>query len=81
MRSERQRRSWNKLRKEVMKCHICGGKMKVSNTDLPFKTDRKTIVILKELPVIQCENCTEYLLDDKTMAKVESMLRNNSGTP
>lgn len=57
-----------------MKCRVCSGKMKTSATDLPFKTDRKTIVILKELSVIQCENCSEYLLDEQTMAKVESML-------
>lgn len=61
-------------KREVMKCHVCGGEMNVSHADLPFKTDGKTFVILKELPVTRCENCTEQLLDDQTMAKAESML-------
>ncbi len=40
-----------------MKCHVCGGEMTPICTDLPFKVSDKTIVILKDLPVLQCGNC------------------------
>jgi YgiT-type zinc finger domain-containing protein len=57
-----------------MKCHVCGSKMKPATTDLPFKVNKMTIVILKDLPVIQCEGCTEYLLDDPVMKRVDEIL-------
>jgi hypothetical protein len=34
----------------------------------------RTIVILKELPVEQCEACSEYLIEDAVFAKVEALL-------
>jgi YgiT-type zinc finger domain-containing protein len=43
-------------------------------TDLPFKVSRKTIVILKELPVLQCERCSEYVLEDRVLERVDVML-------
>ena len=57
-----------------MKCHVCGSQLKSLVTDLPFKHDDHSIVIIKELPVLQCEHCGEYLLDDGVMAWVESTL-------
>ena len=57
-----------------MKCHICGSRLKALITDLPFKISDTTIVILKGLPVLQCENCSEYLLDDPIMGRVEEIL-------
>ena len=30
--------------------------------------------ILKGLPVLQCENCNEYLIDDPVMSRVEAIL-------
>jgi len=45
-----------------MKCRVCGSIMRPVVTDLPFKVADKTIVILKGLPVIQCEQCSEYYL-------------------
>jgi hypothetical protein len=33
-----------------------------------------TIVILKDLPVLQCNNCNEYLLDDPVMKRVDEIL-------
>lgn len=57
-----------------MKCQICGTKMKSIVTDLPFKRSETTIVILKALPVSQCENCSEYLLDDSVLQHVEKLL-------
>jgi hypothetical protein len=34
----------------------------------------RTIVILKDLPVEQCEACSEYLIGDAVLAKVERLL-------
>ena len=39
-----------------------------------FKVDETTIVIMKGLPVLQCENCSEYLLDDFVMKRMEEIL-------
>ena len=57
-----------------MKCHVCGSTMKSVITDLPFKVHESTIVILKGLPVLQCEGCMEYLLDDPVMQRVDEIL-------
>ncbi len=43
-------------------------------SDLPFKTTESSIVILKSLPVLQCENCTEYLIEDAVMSRVDEIL-------
>ncbi|MHB1013346.1 MAG: YgiT-type zinc finger protein [Desulfobacteria bacterium] len=59
-----------------MKCHVCGGEMRSIVTDLPFKVSRKTIVILKELPVLQCERCSEYMLEDRVLERVDVMIAN-----
>lgn len=57
-----------------MKCHVCGGAMNPICTDLPFKVSGKTIVILKDLPVLQCGNCQEFLIEDPIMERVEEIL-------
>lgn len=57
-----------------MKCRTCGSDMKSNATNLPFKVNETTIVILKDLPVIQCNNCEEYLLEDQVMQRVEKIL-------
>lgn len=57
-----------------MKCRVCGAKLRTTTTDLPFKLSERTIVILKGLPVAQCEGCTEYLIADAVLATVEELL-------
>lgn len=57
-----------------MRCAICGAEMHRVTTDLPFKLAEHSIVIIKNLPVLQCSNCGEYKLDDTTMAKVDELL-------
>ena len=59
-----------------MKCHVCGSKMQSINTDLPFKVNDATIIIMKDLPVIQCDGCSEYLLDDPVLKRVEAIIEN-----
>ena len=57
-----------------MKCRVCGSALRGSITNLPFKVSERTIVILKDLPVEQCESCSEYLLADTVFARVEMLL-------
>ncbi len=57
-----------------MKCHLCGGPLEPVDTDMPFKIGVKRIVIFKELPVLQCGSCGEYLIQDPVMAQVDAML-------
>jgi len=57
-----------------MKCHVCGSNMRSIVTNLPFKVNETSIVILKELPVLQCKNCSEYLLDDPVMKRMDEIL-------
>jgi YgiT-type zinc finger domain-containing protein len=57
-----------------MKCRVCAGKFLPNRTDVPFKVSDRTIVIVKDLPVYQCERCSEYSMDDPTFARVEEML-------
>ena len=57
-----------------MKCHTCGSEMVSVQTDLPFKVSETTIVIVKALPVLQCQGCGEYLLEDTVMEQVDRIL-------
>jgi YgiT-type zinc finger domain-containing protein len=57
-----------------MKCQSCGSVLEPVTTDLPFKVSEKTIVILKALPVLQCRNCAEYLLEDEVLRRVEEIM-------
>ena len=58
-----------------MKCSVCGTMLNSLVTDLPFKISNQTIVILKGLPVFQCDNCGEYVLDDSVMSRVDDILQ------
>ena len=57
-----------------MKCTTCGARMTRVVSDLPFKTADHAIVILKNLPVLQCDNCTEYLIEDEVLSRVDEIL-------
>lgn len=58
-----------------MKCDVCGAEMTAVKTDLPFKVRDAGIVILKGLPVLQCGNCPQYLLEDAVLAQVDQILQ------
>jgi YgiT-type zinc finger domain-containing protein len=59
---------------EAMKCRVCGGVQQRIETDLPFKTGDRTIVVMKGIPAHQCGRCAEYSLDDPTVARVDELL-------
>lgn len=57
-----------------MKCRVCEAPMRAEVTDLPFKLSDRSIVVIKELPILLCQNCTEYALDGRVMAAVDHIL-------
>ena len=57
-----------------MRCTACGTDLEATSTDLPFKVREGGIVILRNLPVLQCGNCPEYLLQDAVLARVDQIL-------
>ena len=63
-----------------MRCHVCGAEMTKLQTNIPFKISQTTIVILKDLPVIQCNGCGEYLFEDPVMEDVEEILEHANMT-
>ena len=62
-----------------MKCAVCGADMRSGKSDLPFKTSEQTIVILKGLPVFQCQNCAQYLIEDAVLGRVDEILATIDG--
>ena len=63
----------------TMKCAVCGAAMRATTSDLPFKTTEQTIVILKSLPILQCENCAQYLIEDAVLGRVDEILATING--
>jgi YgiT-type zinc finger domain-containing protein len=57
-----------------MKCSVCGSEMRALRSDLPFKIADHSIIVAKDLPVLQCVNCPEYLLEDAVMKRVDAIL-------
>jgi YgiT-type zinc finger domain-containing protein len=57
-----------------MKCRTCGAALKAAVTDLPFTMQANRIVILKGLPVLQCGQCGDYLIEDAVMVRVDELL-------
>jgi YgiT-type zinc finger domain-containing protein len=49
-------------------------------TDLPFKLTEERIVILKQLPILQCQSCREYLIEDPVMARIDLLLEGTDRT-
>ena len=45
-----------------------------TESSLPFRVSRKAILVIRELPVWECGNCGEFLLEDEVMGRVEEMV-------
>ena len=63
-----------------MICHNCGGSLESLVTNLPFKLSDFCIVIIKGLPVLQCGNCSEYVIEDEVLEKVDIILNKIDAT-
>jgi len=57
-----------------MKCTNCGSDLEATKTDLPFKVTESSIVIIKEVPVLQCPRCPQYLIADEALSRVDEIL-------
>jgi YgiT-type zinc finger domain-containing protein len=57
-----------------MQCTVCGAALRPTTSDLPFKVRDHTIVVLKNLPVLECANCMQYLIADREFSRVEQIL-------
>lgn len=57
-----------------MTCRVCGGTLEPRVTDLPMKVSDSTIVILKQLPVLECSQCGDTELEHETMLRVDRLL-------
>ena len=55
-----------------MKCRVCGDNMEPQETDMPFKLSAKMIALLKDLPMLQCENCRESVIANPIVDRVRS---------
>lgn len=64
----------NKTEYRQMRCHICGGNMQSIKTDLPFKLDDRRILVVKDIPVLQCNSCGEYLLSDLVTETLDNLI-------
>ncbi len=67
-------------KEEPLKCTVCGARMSPTATDLPFKLSEGRTVILKQLPVLQCPSCREYLIKDAVMARIDTLLGRTAST-
>jgi YgiT-type zinc finger domain-containing protein len=67
-------------KEKAMTCHICGGQLERIVADLPFKVDESRIVIIKNVPVLQCRNCSEYVIEDAVMERIDAILSSVDAT-
>ena len=48
--------------------------MRDGHSDMPFKLAATRIVIIKELPVLRCEECGQHAFTDAVMERIEATL-------
>ena len=57
-----------------MRCLVCAGLLETRVAYLPFKIGDSSIVILKSLPVLECDQCGDTELEQATMSRVDQIL-------
>lgn len=58
-----------------MKCHVCETPMTRVVSDLPFRVDRSVMIILKDLPLLECSECGAYALEETVMERVHEIVQ------
>ena len=58
-----------------MTCFNCGSNLQKITSNLPFKLSNGSIVIINNLPILQCDNCMEYVIEDPIMEKIDWILK------
>jgi len=59
---------------KIMKCTVCGAELQAATTDFPFKVCQTGVVIVKNLPVLQCRSCAECLIEDAVLGRIDEIL-------
>jgi len=44
-------------------------------SDLPFRVDRSVMIILRELPLIECRECSAYAFEERVMERVQEIVQ------
>jgi YgiT-type zinc finger domain-containing protein len=57
-----------------MKCHVCGTSMTRVVSDLPFRVNRSVMIILRDLPLMECTECSAYAFEDRVMERVHEIV-------
>lgn len=57
-----------------MTCDVCYGDLEPVISDMPFSLGPTRIVIVKDLPVLQCRQCAHCLIAGPVMERVDDML-------
>lgn len=57
-----------------MNCHVCGTSMTRIVSDLPFRVNRSVMIILRDLPLMQCIECGAYAFEERVMERVHEMV-------
>jgi YgiT-type zinc finger domain-containing protein len=57
-----------------MKCHVCGNPMTRVVADLPFRIDLSVMIILRDLPLLECGECSAYALEETVMERVHEIV-------
>ena len=57
-----------------MKCHVCGTPMTCVVSDLPFRVNRSVMIILRDLPLMECSECGAYAFEERVMQRVHEII-------
>ena len=57
-----------------MKCHVCGNSMTRVASDLPFRVNRSVMIILRDLPLMECNECGAYAFEERVMERVHEIV-------
>ena len=57
-----------------MKCHVCGTSMTRVVGALPFRVNRSVMIILKDLPLLECTECGAHAFEEKVMERVHEIV-------
>ena len=58
-----------------MKCHVCGNSVTRVVSDLPFRVNRSVMIILRDLPLMECSDCGAYAFEERVMERVHEMVQ------
>ncbi len=58
-----------------MKCHVCGASMTRVVSDLPFRVNRSVMIILRDLPLLDCSECGAYAFEERVMERVREIVQ------